>query len=93
MQSLAHIAIEIATTILVAASMAYCLLVLFAAISFRLYTRQRLPKFTPAVTILKLRQRPRPSRTDRSLSAVTAPKPTLANTKSSSAQAQKTTPL
>ena len=52
MQSLAHIA-EIATTILVAASMAYCLLVLFAAISFRLYTRQRLPEFTPAVTILK----------------------------------------
>ena len=43
----------IATTILVAASMAYCLLVLFAAISFRLYTRQRLPEFTPAVTILK----------------------------------------
>ena len=43
----------ITTTILVAASMAYCLLVLFAAISFRLYTRQRLPEFTPAVTILK----------------------------------------
>jgi len=43
----------IATTILVAASMAYCLLVLFAAISFRLYTRQRLPEFTPAVAILK----------------------------------------
>ncbi len=43
----------IATTILVAASMAYCLLVLVAAISFRIYTRQRLPEFTPAVTILK----------------------------------------
>jgi ceramide glucosyltransferase len=43
----------IATTILVAASMAYCLLVLFAAISFRLYTRRRIPEFTPAVTILK----------------------------------------
>ena len=52
MHSFAHIA-EIATTILVAASMAYCLLVLFAAVSFRLYTRQRLPEFTPAVTILK----------------------------------------
>ena len=52
MHPFAHIA-EIATTILVAASMAYCLLVLFAAISFRLYTRQRLPEFIPAVTILK----------------------------------------
>jgi ceramide glucosyltransferase len=52
MQTFAHI-IEIATTTLVAASMVYCLLVLFAAISFRLYTRQPLPAFTPAVTILK----------------------------------------
>ena len=52
MQSLAHI-VEILTTALVAASMAYCLLVLVAAISFRLYTRQRLPDFAPAVSILK----------------------------------------
>jgi ceramide glucosyltransferase len=55
MHSFAHISeiAAIATTILVAASMAYCLLVLFAAISFRIYARQRLPEFTPAVTILK----------------------------------------
>jgi ceramide glucosyltransferase len=52
MHALAHI-IEIATTILVAASMAYCLLVLIAAWSFRLYTRQPLPQFTPDVSILK----------------------------------------
>ena len=52
MHPFAHIA-EITTTILVAASMVYCLLVLVAAIGFRLYTRQRLPEFTPAVTILK----------------------------------------
>jgi ceramide glucosyltransferase len=52
MQTLAH-AIEIATTILTAASMAYCLVVLIAALSFRLYTRQSLPEFTPAVSILK----------------------------------------
>ena len=55
MHLFAHISeiAAIATTILVAASMAYCILVLFAAISFRLYTRQRLPEFTPAVSILK----------------------------------------
>ena len=49
---LAH-ALEIATTVLVAASMAYCLLVLVAAISFRLYRWQKLPDFTPPVSILK----------------------------------------
>lgn len=52
MPSFSH-SIEIATTVLVAASMAYCLLVLFAAIDFRLYTRRPLPEFTPAISILK----------------------------------------
>jgi ceramide glucosyltransferase len=52
MQTFAHI-LEIATTTLVTASMAWCLFVLFAAISFRIYTRQRLSEFTPAVSILK----------------------------------------
>ena len=46
---------EIGTTVLVAASMAYCLLVLWSASSFRLYARgyARLPEFAPAVSILK----------------------------------------
>jgi ceramide glucosyltransferase len=45
----------IVTTVLVAASMAYCLLVLVAAWSFRLYAREyrRLPEFAPPVSILK----------------------------------------
>jgi ceramide glucosyltransferase len=46
-------ALAILTTVLTAASMAYCLLVLFAALSFRLYARKSLPDFAPAVTILK----------------------------------------
>ena len=46
-------ALAILTTLLTAASMAYCLLVLFAALSFRLYARKKLPDFAPAVTILK----------------------------------------
>jgi ceramide glucosyltransferase len=52
MPAFAH-AIEIVTTALAAAGMAWCLLVLIAAISFRLSTRRRLPEFTPAVSILK----------------------------------------
>ena len=42
-------------TVLVAASMVYCLLVLVAAWSFRLHARgyRRLPEFAPAVSILK----------------------------------------
>jgi ceramide glucosyltransferase len=52
MQTFAHIA-EITTTVLVFASMAYCLVALVAAISFRLYTREKFPEFTPAVSILK----------------------------------------
>jgi ceramide glucosyltransferase len=52
MQTVAQ-AIAIATTVLTAASMVYCLLVLFAALSFRLYARKSLPSFAPAVTILK----------------------------------------
>src|ERR1700733_6528024 len=45
----------IVTTVLVAASMVYCLLVLAAAWSFRLYAREyrRLPEFAPPVSILK----------------------------------------
>jgi ceramide glucosyltransferase len=45
----------IVTTVLVAASMVYCLLVLVAAWSFRLYARGywRLPEFAPPVSILK----------------------------------------
>lgn len=45
----------IVTTVLVAASMVYCLLVLVAAWSFRLYARasRRLPEFAPPVSILK----------------------------------------
>lgn len=50
----AHI-IEIATTVLTAASMIYCLLVLVAAWSFRLHVRgySSLPKNAPPVSILK----------------------------------------
>lgn len=46
---------EVVTTVLVAASMAYCLLVLAAAWSFRIYARRArmLPEFAPGVTILK----------------------------------------
>jgi ceramide glucosyltransferase len=45
----------IVTTVLVAASMVYCLLVLVAAWSFRLYAREyrRLPEFAPPISILK----------------------------------------
>ena len=48
-------ATEIATTTLVAASMAYCLLALAAAWNFRAHVRRsaRLPQFTPPVTLLK----------------------------------------
>ena len=48
-------AVEIATTVLTAASMVYCLLVLVAAMSFRRHARrsQFLPKHAPGVTILK----------------------------------------
>jgi ceramide glucosyltransferase len=54
MQTFSHIT-EIVTTVLVAASMIYCLLVLVAAWSFRLYARgyRRLPEFAPSVSILK----------------------------------------
>ena len=54
MQTFSHIT-EIVTTALVAASMAYCLLVLIAAWSFRLYTSgyRRLTDYAPAVSILK----------------------------------------
>jgi ceramide glucosyltransferase len=47
--------IGIATTVLTAASMAYCLLVLWSAASFRRYARGfvRLPEFAPGVSILK----------------------------------------
>jgi ceramide glucosyltransferase len=46
---------EIFVTVLVAASMVYCLLVLIAAWSFRLYARRfgTLLEFTPSVSILK----------------------------------------
>jgi ceramide glucosyltransferase len=46
---------EIATTVLVAASIVYCLLVLLSAWSFRRYARgyRRLPEFAPPVSILK----------------------------------------
>jgi ceramide glucosyltransferase len=46
---------EIVTTVLVAASMVYCLLVVIAAWSFRWYRRSyaKLPAFTPSVSILK----------------------------------------
>lgn len=46
---------EIVTTVLVAASMVYWLLVLVASWSFRLYAREyrRLPEFAPPVSILK----------------------------------------
>ena len=46
---------EIATTVLVAASMVYCLLVLVAAWNFRLYARRSrsLREFAPSVAILK----------------------------------------
>jgi ceramide glucosyltransferase len=46
---------EIVTTVLVAASMVYCLLVLVAALSFRIYARRqaRLPVYAPPVSILK----------------------------------------
>ena len=45
----------ILTTVLVAASMVYCLLVLVAALSFRIYARRqaRLPVYAPSVSILK----------------------------------------
>src|SRR5580698_611441 len=45
----------IVTTVLVAASMVYCLLVLGAAWSFRLYARgyRSLPEFAPPVSVLK----------------------------------------
>jgi ceramide glucosyltransferase len=54
MQSVAYI-LEWTTTALVAASMAYCLLVLWSASSFRRYARgyARLPEFAPGVSILK----------------------------------------
>jgi len=54
MQTFAFIT-EIFTTVLVAASMVYCLLVLAAAWSFRRYVRQyrKLPEFSPSVSILK----------------------------------------
>ena len=54
MQTFAH-ATEMVTTVLVAASMVYCLLVLMAAWSFRLYVRQsrKLPEFSPSVSVLK----------------------------------------
>jgi len=54
METFAHIT-AIAMTVLVAASMAYGLLVLVAAISFRLYVRrsQSLPENAPGVSILK----------------------------------------
>ncbi len=54
MQTFSHIT-EIVTTALVAASMVYCLLVLAAAWSFRLYARgyRGLPEFAPGVSILK----------------------------------------
>jgi ceramide glucosyltransferase len=54
MQSFSHIT-GIVTTALLAASMVYCLLVLVAAWSFRLYARgyRRLPEFAPPVSILK----------------------------------------
>jgi len=47
------IGIAIATTVLVAASMAYCLLVLWCSWSYRLSFRQCLPEFTPGVSVLK----------------------------------------
>jgi ceramide glucosyltransferase len=52
--SAAH-ATEIVTTILVAASMVYCLLVLVAVASFRRHARRSklLPEYMPSVTILK----------------------------------------
>jgi ceramide glucosyltransferase len=33
--------------------MAYCLLVLYAALSFRIYTRRKIPEFAPGLSILK----------------------------------------
>ncbi|WP_263355723.1 bacteriohopanetetrol glucosamine biosynthesis glycosyltransferase HpnI [Acidicapsa ligni] len=50
--TLAHL-LQIATTILVVASMGYCLLVLVSAVSFRLYARQKLPEFAPPISIFK----------------------------------------
>jgi len=47
------IGIAIATTVLVAASMAYCLLVFWCSWSYRLSFRQGLPEFTPGVSVLK----------------------------------------
>lgn len=52
MPTFAH-AIEIFTTALTAATMAWCLLVLVAAISFRISARKPLSDFAPAVSILK----------------------------------------
>jgi ceramide glucosyltransferase len=49
---IAHI-LAIVTTVLVAASMAYCLLALVAAMCFQLYRRRHLPEFAPGVSILK----------------------------------------
>jgi ceramide glucosyltransferase len=44
---------SIVTTILTVASMAYSLLVMAAALSFRLLARRKLPEFAPGVSILK----------------------------------------
>jgi ceramide glucosyltransferase len=54
MQTLA-LTTEVLTTVLVAASMVYCLLVLASARSFRRYARRyaQLPEFAPPVSILK----------------------------------------
>ena len=52
MQSFAHI-LEISTTVLTAAGMAWCFVVLIAAFSFRLACRKAHIAFTPPVSILK----------------------------------------
>jgi ceramide glucosyltransferase len=52
MQSFAHY-LAIATTVLTAAGMAWCFVVLIAALSFRLASRKPRPAFAPPVSILK----------------------------------------
>jgi len=45
--------LSLATSVLVVASMAYCLLVIGAALSFRIYAGRKLVAFAPGVSILK----------------------------------------
>jgi ceramide glucosyltransferase len=56
METFSHIT-QLVTTVLTGASMVYCLLVLVAAVHFRLYARRALPAFadgkSPSVSILK----------------------------------------